>query len=88
VINLSKQFELHYSSGITKKVITMQNSTTKIQELNSKFTAGDITESEFMFLVKQNADRFHQKALDQTGIRPLPSRMGVAKKVSRRFLSV
>ena len=58
----------------------------QIKALLEKFESGEITESQFMFKVQQNVQRFNEKLRHGTNDRPLPSRMGVAKKISRRIV--
>lgn len=57
----------------------------QIKALLEKFESGEINETQFMFQVSQNAKAFHEKLRHGNNERPLPVRMGTAKKVSHRI---
>ena len=63
----------------------MKHGPLQIKTLLAKLEAGEITEAQFMFQVSQNAAKYHAKSISQTAIRGLASRMGHAKKVTRKM---
>lgn len=58
----------------------------QIKALLEKFENGEITETQFMFQVGRNVQAFNEKLRHGNNERPLPARMGVAKKISRRIV--
>ncbi len=61
----------------------MKHGPLEIKRLLESLEAGEITENEFLFKVRQNVNKLFAKSQHQTGIRPFESRMGHAKKVCR-----
>ncbi|WAK44983.1 hypothetical protein Fifi067_00063 [Erwinia phage Fifi067] len=62
----------------------MKNGPYQIKQLLEQLEAGSITETQFMFKVGKAANEFHEKLRHGNNERPLPARMGTAKKISNR----
>ena len=58
----------------------------QIKALLEKFENGETTETQFIFQIQQNAQRFHEKLRHSNNERPTSSCMGVAKKISRQVV--